>query len=103
MRFNLTNATTVATPLTPGTHLSADDRPTSKDEIEEMANLPYREVVRALAWLTLGTRLDIAPVLGTTPVASIGMWPNEYYATSKAPNSGVSRWEASPADCHLHR
>ena len=24
-RFNLTDATTVATPLTPGTHLSADD------------------------------------------------------------------------------
>ena len=35
-QFNLTNATTVATPLTPGTHLSADDSPTSKDEIEEM-------------------------------------------------------------------
>ena len=63
-RFNLTNATTVATPLTPGTHLSADDCPTSKDEIEEMANRPYREVVGALAWLTLGTRLDIAFATG---------------------------------------
>ena len=37
-----------------------------------------------------------SPVLGTTPVTSIGMWPNEYYTTSRAPNSGISRWEASP-------
>ena len=59
-RFNLTDATVVATPLTPGAHLSADDCPTSKDEIEEMANRPYRELVGALTWLTLGTRPDIA-------------------------------------------
>ena len=108
-RFNPTNATTVATPLTPGTHLSVDNCPTSKDEIEEMANRPYREVARALAWLTLGTRLDIAfatsPLarFGHNPVASIGTWPTEYHTTSKAPNSGVSRWEASPADRRLHR
>ena len=66
-----------------GTHLSADDCPTSKDEIEERANRPYMELVGAIAWLTLGTRLDIAfatvrsPVLGSTPVASSGMWLNE--------------------------
>ena len=63
-RFNLTDATTVTTPLTPGTHLSTDDCPTSKDKIEEMANQPNREVVRALVWLTLGTRLDIAFATG---------------------------------------
>ena len=63
-QFNLTNATTAATRLTPATHLSADDCPTSKDEIEEMGNGPYREVVGALAWLTLGTRLDIAFATG---------------------------------------
>jgi len=59
-RFNLTDATAVATPLTPGTHLSTTDCPTSKDEIEEMADRPYRELVGALAWLALGTRPDIA-------------------------------------------
>jgi hypothetical protein len=32
----------------------------SKDEIEEMADRPYRELVGALAWLALGTRPDIA-------------------------------------------
>jgi len=33
-RFNLTDAAPVTTPLAPGTHLSSDDRPTSKDEME---------------------------------------------------------------------
>jgi len=83
-RVNLTDATTVAAPLTPGTHLSAGDCPTSKGEIEEMANRPYRELVGALAWLALGTRPDIAFVtssltcFGHNPVVSIGMRPNEY-------------------------
>ena len=80
-RFNLTDATPVATPLTPGTHLSADDGPTLKDEIE-VADRPYKEVVEALTWLALGTRLDIAFAtsslarFGHNPVASIEMWPN---------------------------
>ena len=59
-RFHLTDATTVAIPLAPGTHLSAVDCPTLKDQIEEMANQPYRELVGALVWLALGTRPDIA-------------------------------------------
>ena len=75
-RFNPTDATTVATPLTPGTHLSADC-PSSKDEIEEVADRPYRELVGALAWLTLVTRPDIAfatssLVLGTTRSRPLG-------------------------------
>ena len=48
-RFNLTDATTVATPITPGTQLSAVECPTLKDKIEEIANQPYRELVGALA------------------------------------------------------
>ena len=48
-RFSLTDATTVATPLTPGTPLSTVDCPTLKDKIEEAASQPYREVVGALA------------------------------------------------------
>ena len=48
-RFNLTDATTVATPLTPGEHHRAVDCPTLKDKIEEMANQPYRELVGTLA------------------------------------------------------
>jgi len=59
-RFNLTDATTVATPLNPGTQLSATDCPTLESELAEMENKPYRELVGALAWLALGTRPDIA-------------------------------------------
>ena len=59
-RFNLTEAATVATPLTPGTQLSTADCPTSEDKKKEMSNCPYRELVGVLAWLMLGTRPDIA-------------------------------------------
>ena len=77
MRFKLADATTVATPLTPGTHLSADDCPISKDEIEEMSNRPYRELVGALAWLTLGTRSDIA--FATRSLARFGHNPGRVH------------------------
>ena len=59
-RFNLTDATTVATPITPGTQLSTVECPTLKDKIEEMANQSYRELLGTLVWLALGTRPDIA-------------------------------------------
>jgi len=45
-RFNLTNASNVATPFTPGTHLFAANCATSKDELEEMACRPYTELLR---------------------------------------------------------
>ena len=67
---NLTDATTVATPIIPGTHLSAVECPTLKDEIEETANQPYRELVGALAWLALRTRPDIA--FATSSLARVG-------------------------------
>ena len=59
-RFNLTDASPLSTPLTPGTHLSAADCPTSQEEKDEMATRPYRELVGAISWLALGTRPDIA-------------------------------------------
>ena len=92
-RFNLTDATTLATPLTPGAHLSAVDCPTWKDKMEEMANQPYRDLVGALAWTSRSPPVR-SPAVGITSVASIGTRPNKYYVTSRAPSSGVSRWEA---------
>ena len=46
--------------LTAGKHLSAVNCPTLKDQIGEVANQPYRELVGALVWLALGTRPDVA-------------------------------------------
>ena len=76
-RFNLTDAATVATPLTPGTPLSAGDCPTSKDEIEEMEDRPYRELIGALAWLIPGTRLGIA--FATSSLARFGHNPGRVH------------------------
>jgi len=59
-RFYPLDATTVTTPLVPGSHLSVAECPTSQDETEEMATRPYRELVGALVWLALRTRPDIA-------------------------------------------
>jgi len=56
-RFNLTDAAPVTTPLAPGTHLSADNNPTSKDEMEMR---PYGGLAGALAWFPFGTRPNIA-------------------------------------------
>jgi len=88
-RFNLLDATTVTTPLAPGTHLSAVDCPTSQDKIEEMETRPYRELVGALAWLALGTRPNM-PASVITPVASIGKRPNESCVTSRGLRSDAS-------------
>ena len=80
-RFNLTDATAVTNPLKPGTHLSTTDCPMSKDEIEEMADRPYRELVGALTWLTLGARPDIA--FATSLLTRFGH------------NSGRVHWDAA--------
>ena len=95
-RFNLIDATTVTTPLAPGSHLSVADRATSQDEIEEMANRSYRELVGSLARLALGTRPDIA--FATSSLARCGHdlgrvhWeqPNESYVTSRGLKSASS-------------
>ena len=48
----------MSTPLPPNVQLSAADCPTSEDEIRDKQTCSYRELVGALAWLALGTRLD---------------------------------------------
>jgi len=97
-RFNLTDATTVSTPLTPGTHLSAADCPTAKEELEEMGTRPYRELVGALAWLALGARPDIvfatcSPASVMTRAACTGKLLSVCCGISRAPRHGISNWE----------
>ena len=95
-RFNLLDASTVTTPLAPGSHLEAADCPTSKQEIEDITTRPYREHVGALAWLALGSRPDIVfstsslVQADTTPAVFIGKRTNESSTTSRGLKSDVS-------------
>ena len=59
-RFGMEECNPARTPLDPGTLLSADDCPATEDEKAAMKNIPYRELVGALTWLTVVSRPDIA-------------------------------------------
>ena len=73
VRFNHLDTSTAMMPLAPGSHLSAADCPTSKEEIEDMATRPYRELVGVLAWLALGSRPDLS--FSTSSLACVGHNP----------------------------
>jgi hypothetical protein len=47
------------TPCDPSITLSKSMSPTTQEERDEMANVPYRQAVGTLLWLSLGTRPDI--------------------------------------------
>ena len=59
VRFRLQKAQTITTPLAPGTILTKDQRPTTPDEISDMAGNRYRELIGSLQYLSLATRPDI--------------------------------------------
>jgi hypothetical protein len=44
--------------------LLKDDCPTSAEDKQEMKAIPYRELIGALNWLAVGSRPDIAFVIG---------------------------------------
>ena len=45
-------------------HLLKDDFPVLAEEKQEMKKIPYREIVGALNWLVVGSRPNIAFVVG---------------------------------------
>src|SRR5258706_3504992 len=47
--FNLQDVKASATPLSTGTQLTQNDCPTTKEEINDMANIPYASLIRAVA------------------------------------------------------
>lgn len=59
-RFGLDNATPAATPFVQGVALTRDQCPANDDEVREMANVPYRELVGSLMYLRVATRPDIS-------------------------------------------
>lgn len=62
--FNMSNCHPVATPSDPGQKLCKDMSPKSKEEEEEMQQVPYQQLVGALLYLVQGTRPDIAFSVG---------------------------------------
>src|SRR5258706_5932068 len=76
-RFNLMNTVPLSTPMIPGSHLSSADCPTSPEEKVEMTDQPYRQLVRALSWLALSTRPDIA--FTTASLACFGHNPGRVH------------------------
>jgi len=47
-------------PLPPGLFLSVKDCPTTTEEITEMKNIPFREVLGSIMWLQIATRPDLS-------------------------------------------
>jgi len=58
--FNLADAAPMVTPLMLGNQLTKADCPTAQADKDEMAGIPYRQLVGALSWLALGTCPDVA-------------------------------------------
>ena len=58
--FHLTDTSPLSMAFVPSTHLLEADCPATQEEKDKMSTWPYRELVGALAWLTLGTQPDIA-------------------------------------------
>jgi Reverse transcriptase (RNA-dependent DNA polymerase) len=63
-RFNLEDSKPLSTPIDSNTRLLKDDCPTSAEDKQEIKDMPYRELIGALNWLAVGSRPDIAFVIG---------------------------------------
>ena len=59
-RFNLENANTVTSPMDPSVHLTKSQSPATDEEKEDMASVPYRELIGSLMYAAVATRPDIA-------------------------------------------
>ena len=64
LRFHMENAKPVNTPLATHFKLSKKFCPTSTQEKEEMASIPYSSAVGSLMYAMVSTRLDIAHAVG---------------------------------------
>lgn len=63
-RFNMHNAKPVSTPLASHFNLSRKSCPTSQEEREDMAKIPYSSAVGSLMYAMVSTRPDIAHAVG---------------------------------------
>ena len=58
------NAKPLKIPMDPNTHLSKEDCSSTKEEEAAMKKVPYQEAIGALNWIAVGSRPDIAFVVG---------------------------------------
>ena len=63
-RFNLEDAKPLTIPIDPNISLSKDHCAETEEEKKAMKNVPYREAIGALNWVAVGSRPDIAFVVG---------------------------------------
>ncbi len=88
-KFNMGSCHPVATPLDPGVKLSIADSPKSKKEELEMRNIPYREAVGSLLYISIATRPDISYAVGVLSRFSS--------------NPGMAHWKAVKHLMHYSR
>lgn len=60
VRFNLSVARPMSTPLAAGVKLSSKDQPNTDQEKLEMQSVPYRQAIGCLIYLSVWTRFDIS-------------------------------------------
>ena len=63
-RFNMQNAKPVKTPLAAHFKLSSDHSPKTEEERKDRESVPYAFAIGSLMYAMVGTRLDIAHVVG---------------------------------------
>lgn len=59
-QFGLENVNTVTLPMDPGIHLSKSQSPNAESEKDDMANIPYCELIGSLMYTAIATHPDIA-------------------------------------------
>ena len=57
--FSLEKVNTVTSPMDPGIHLTKSQSPTAEDEKDDMANIPYRELIGSLMYAAVAMRPNI--------------------------------------------
>jgi hypothetical protein len=59
-RFNLEDANTVTTPMDPSVKLSKEQSPKTDEEKEDMADVPYHELIGSLMYASIATQPNVA-------------------------------------------
>lgn len=58
--FHMADAKPRTTPLPPGIILLIDDMPKTKEDVQDMKQVPYREALGSLMWLQVATHPDLS-------------------------------------------